>query len=77
MVIEDTGIGIDPNDLEHIFEKFYRGKDGRISKIAGSGLGLALAREVMRLHGGDIVAESKIDEGSKFTLTMPLKAEVA
>lgn len=77
VVIEDTGIGIDPNDLEHIFEKFYRGKDSRISKIAGSGLGLALAREVMRLHGGDIVAESKIDEGSKFTLTMPLKAEVA
>ncbi len=77
VVIEDTGIGIDPNDLERIFEKFYRGKNSRISKIAGSGLGLTLAREVMRLHGGDIVAESKMDEGSKFTLTLPFKAEVA
>ncbi len=73
----DTGIGMSAPDRERIFEKFYRANDERIAGITGSGLGLALARDVIRLHGGDIVVESEIDEGSTFTLTVPILAATA
>jgi PAS domain S-box-containing protein len=70
--VADTGIGIKPEELERVFERFYRSKDERVSKITGTGLGLTLAREVARLHGGDVTAESQINQGSTFTLTLPL-----
>jgi signal transduction histidine kinase len=72
--IADTGIGIKPDELEKVFDRFYRAKDERVSKITGTGLGLTLAREVARLHGGDVTAESQINQGSTFTLTLPLPA---
>jgi PAS domain S-box-containing protein len=72
--ISDTGIGISAEDAERIFERFYRAKDPRVAKITGTGLGLTLAREVVRMHGGDITVESQIDQGSTFTMTLPLKA---
>jgi PAS domain S-box-containing protein len=75
--ISDTGIGISPDDAERIFERFYRAKDPRVAKITGTGLGLTLAREVVRMHGGDITVESQIDQGSTFTMTLPVKAEAA
>ena len=75
--VKDTGIGIPEADIEHVFEKFYRAKDRRGREITGSGLGLALAREVIRLHRGEIVVESKVDEGSTFTLTVPTQAQAA
>lgn len=68
----DNGLGMEECELERVFEKFYRAKDDRIANITGSGLGLALAREVVRLHGGDITVESRIDEGSTFTVTVPV-----
>jgi signal transduction histidine kinase len=71
----DTGIGISEEDQKHIFEKFYRAQDPRVGKITGTGLGLTLAREVVRLHGGDITVESKIDSGTTFTLTIPVDLE--
>ncbi|MCP3904444.1 MAG: cell wall metabolism sensor histidine kinase WalK [Planctomycetes bacterium] len=75
--VVDTGIGLADEELERIFEKFYRAKDERITGITGSGLGLALAREVIRLHGGDITVISAIDEGSTFVLTVPALAHAA
>ncbi len=75
--VRDSGIGINEEDQAHVFDKFYRAKDRRVEKITGSGLGLALAREVIRLHGGDIVVESEIDKGSTFTLTLPAQSEEA
>jgi len=75
--VSDTGIGIKEEDLEHIFDKFYRAKDRRVTEITGSGLGLALAREVVRLHGGDITVRSRLDEGTTFTLLLPVVAEAA
>lgn len=69
--VADNGIGIKPEECELIFEKFYRAKDKRISGITGSGLGLALAREVVRLHGGDVTVRSQVDKGSTFTMTIP------
>ena len=72
--VTDTGIGIDEKEQELIFARFYRAKDPRVGKITGSGLGLALAREVARLHGGDVTVQSRINKGSTFTLTLPLDA---
>lgn len=74
IAVADNGIGIRPEESELIFEKFYRAKDRRIEGITGTGLGLALAREVVRLHGGDITVQSQIDKGSTFTIVLPLGA---
>lgn len=73
----DSGIGIDESQQSRIFERFTRAEDDRIAKVTGSGLGLALARQIARLHGGDITVESAIDKGSTFTLTIPGTQEVA
>jgi PAS domain S-box-containing protein len=75
--VTDTGIGISPEDAEKVFERFYRAKDTRVSKITGTGLGLTIAREVVRLHGGDISVESQLNKGSTFTMTLPVKAGAA
>ncbi len=74
--VTDTGIGINDHELAKVFEKFYRADDSRLQNIGGSGLGLALARDVIRLHGGDITVESEINQGSTFTLTLPINAAV-
>jgi PAS domain S-box-containing protein len=73
----DTGIGVNEKELALIFDKFYRAKDPRVAKITGTGLGLALAREVARLHGGEITVQSTLDQGSTFTLTIPIAQAVA
>lgn len=70
--VTDNGIGIKEDEQELVFEKFYRAKDRRIAGITGSGIGLALARQVIRMHGGDITVRSAIDKGSTFTLSVPL-----
>jgi len=75
--VTDTGIGISADEIDRIFERFVRSRDPRVGKIVGTGLGLTLAREVMRLHGGNIVVQSEIDRGSTFTATLPLPSEAA
>lgn len=75
--VSDTGIGIDDDDAEHVFDKFYRAKDKRIENVTGTGLGLALAREVVRLHGGDIELDSELNKGSTFTLRLPTEIREA
>lgn len=73
--IRDSGIGISEEDQEHVFEKFYRANDPRLGDITGSGLGLALAYEIIRLHGGEMTVESVLNEGSTFRVTLPINAE--
>ncbi len=70
--IEDTGVGIAPDELPKVFEKFFRSQDPRVQEQTGTGLGLALANEVVRLHGGKIEIESEINKGSTFTVLLPL-----
>jgi len=70
--VADTGIGINEEDAQRVFEKFYRARDRRVSQIKGSGLGLAIARACLRLHGGDITVQSELEKGSTFTLWLPL-----
>lgn len=74
LVIEvaDTGIGIDATEVEHIFDRFFRSSNDAVREITGTGLGLTLAREVARLHGGDIIVESEEGCGSKFSMSIPL-----
>lgn len=69
--ISDNGIGIDPSQQERIFDRFTRADDRRIAHVTGSGLGLALARQIARMHGGDITIESEIDQGSTFSIVIP------
>lgn len=70
--IEDTGIGIDKEDLSHIFERFYRGKQVRQSRLHGTGLGLAIVKEIVELHGGNVQVFSVLGKGSKFTVGIPI-----
>lgn len=70
--VEDTGMGIDPEDFPHIFERFYRGQKVSQSKIMGSGLGLAIVKEIMDLHEGRVDWESKSGEGSTFRIWFPV-----
>ncbi|MDP1561243.1 MAG: ATP-binding protein [Pirellulaceae bacterium] len=72
--VTDTGIGISEEDLPRVFERFYRCNDDRVREITGSGLGLALTQEVARLHGGEVAVQSKINEGSTFSITIPLNS---
>jgi PAS domain S-box-containing protein len=71
VIIRDTGIGIPREELPHLFERFHRVKDARGRSIEGSGIGLALVQELVRLHGGTIHVESEVDRGSAFTITLP------
>jgi heavy metal sensor kinase len=71
LTIRDEGPGIAPDDLEHVFERFYRGDPSRPPAGEGSGLGLAICREIAQAHGGAMSATSKIGRGSTFHLTLP------
>jgi signal transduction histidine kinase len=77
VAVSDTGIGIGPDEIEKVFEKFYRSRNPLAAQVKGSGLGLAIAREVARLHGGDITVESELGKGSTFTLILPIVEESA
>jgi signal transduction histidine kinase/HAMP domain-containing protein len=70
--VEDTGIGIEPEDLPRLFEKFYRGKQREARAQHGSGLGLAIVRSIAESHGGKVWVKSKMGKGSTFFLQIPL-----
>ncbi|PYJ06343.1 MAG: two-component sensor histidine kinase, partial [Verrucomicrobia bacterium] len=67
------GLGVPEGCAEKIFEQFYRAHDSLSSGIQGSGLGLTLARQIARAHGGDVVYEPREGGGSCFVLRLPLK----
>jgi signal transduction histidine kinase len=69
--VRDTGEGIHARDIPHIFDRFYRGEKSRNRGTGGAGLGLAIARGIMRAHGGDIQVESEAGKGTQFTFTIP------
>jgi PAS domain S-box-containing protein len=74
--IQDTGIGIAPDDMARLFEKFYRGKAREARTRAGTGLGLAIVRSIAERHGGRVWVESEEGVGSTFFLQIPIKQPV-
>jgi signal transduction histidine kinase len=68
--IQDSGIGISPEDLQQLFEGFVRGK--HVGDIPGTGLGLAIVKQCVDVHGGKITVESEVGVGTTFTVTLPL-----
>ena len=70
--VEDTGIGIPPENLPRIFERFYRVEKSRSRELGGIGVGLAIVKHIIRAHGGKTGVESVVGKGSKFTFTLPI-----
>lgn len=75
IVIQDSGVGISPEHIGHIFEKFYRESNPLSVKEGGSGLGLYISRKLIELHGGTISVTSKLGQGSAFTIKLPLSTK--
>jgi signal transduction histidine kinase len=73
--VQDTGEGIPPADLEHVFDRFYRADSARSRERGGTGLGLAIVKAIVELHGGQATASSPgPGEGSTFTISLPARA---
>jgi two-component system phosphate regulon sensor histidine kinase PhoR len=70
--VEDTGIGIPPEHVPYIFERFYRVDKGRSREMGGTGLGLSIVKHIVFLHGGEIMVHSKPGEGSRFFIIIPI-----
>jgi PAS domain S-box-containing protein len=69
--VRDTGIGIPPEDVDQLFERFYRVDKDRSRATGGSGLGLAISKQIVEMHGGDIAVESEVGRGSTFLVHLP------
>jgi two-component system, OmpR family, manganese sensing sensor histidine kinase len=72
IAIIDTGVGIAADDLERIFDRFWRGDRARTRWAGGSGLGLAIARSIVEQHHGSIEVQSQLGEGSTFAVRLPI-----
>lgn len=70
-IVDDTGIGIPENDLEHIFERFYRVDKARSRETGGTGLGLSIVRKTVEQYGGKVWAENRESSGARFIFTVP------
>ena len=75
--VSDTGVGIDPEQLPHVFEKFYQARNQGAARAKGTGLGLAIVKEIVEAHGGTISAQSVMGQGTEFTIELPRQAPVA
>lgn len=71
IVIKDNGIGISPEDIPHIFDRFYRSNNARTANHNGTGLGLSICQWIVKSHYGTIAVESTLQKGSAFTVTLP------
>lgn len=71
MRVEDTGPGIPPEELPHVFDRFYRGSQGQTQ--GGSGLGLAIVKGIVEAHGGQVRVESQPGNGACFTIGLPVR----
>jgi signal transduction histidine kinase len=75
--VADTGIGIPPTAVPHVFEEFYRASNARTLEERGTGLGLAIVKDLVERHGGSIEVESVENQGTRFTVSLPLLLEGA
>lgn len=75
VAIRDTGMGVPEEEIPHLFERFYRSRRVGQSTIPGAGVGLAVAKKIVTMHGGDIVVKSRDGEGSTFTVWLPATSD--
>lgn len=75
VLFRDTGIGIEPDELERVFDRFYRVKNSNTRNIIGTGLGLAIVKDIVEAHNGMIRVESEVGKGSTFRVFLPLLKE--
>ncbi len=75
--VRDTGTGIAPEDVPHVFERFYRADHSRARSTGGSGLGLTIAKQIVEAHGGQIWAQSQLGLGSTFAFSLPLSTHAS
>lgn len=73
--VEDTGIGIAPEDQRHVFKRFWRGEKSRSRATGGAGIGLAIVEELVRAHNGTVDVESEVGRGSVFRVRLPVAAQ--
>ncbi|MGD1897896.1 MAG: sensor histidine kinase [Phormidesmis sp.] len=76
IAVSDTGSGIAPEDIPHVFERFWRADRSRASHSGGSGVGLAICRRLVMLQGGQIKASSRLNKGSTFSFSLPTQPVV-
>jgi two-component system sensor histidine kinase SenX3 len=74
IAVRDEGIGIEPRDLDRIFERFYRADRARSRQTGGTGLGLAIVKHIATNHGGRVDVTSTVGKGSTFTLRLPSRS---
>jgi signal transduction histidine kinase len=72
LIVQDFGIGMSIDTLEKVFDRFYRADDPSVLQRPGLGLGLYIAADIVRRHGGSITVNSERDKGSVFTVTLPI-----
>jgi len=72
--ITDTGIGISQEDQKRVFERFFKADRSHSRKYEGSGMGLAIVKQIVSLHKGDVWVESELGQGTTFIITLPITA---
>ncbi len=73
VTVRDPGIGVPAHALPQLFTRFYRAPNAEANHISGLGVGLYVAREIVRLHGGDITVSSEEGKGAEFTVSLPIQ----
>src|SRR5262249_103309 len=71
--VRDTGVGIPPQELPRLFERFYRVDKARSRELGGTGLGLAIVKHLAKAHGGDVGVTSELGKGARFYFTLPVQ----
>ena len=72
--MEDEGIGIHPDEVEKVFEKFFQGRNALDQSVRGTGLGLTLVKHIVEAHGGRVFVESRLGQGSRFSMVFPTRS---